>query len=392
MLVLVVGGFVRDQVLGMSPKDMDFVVVGATESDLHKYGQKHGFTFKQVGADFPVFLDQFGREWALARKERKTGPGYHGFETEFHPSVTLEEDLFRRDLTMNAMARRVVEFREDGTVQLGSLIDPFDGRTDINAHQINHISNHFAEDPLRILRVARFSGKFVFIVSDQTMRLMEVMVSRGDINELVPERVWAEVEKALSWDVPRPSNFFEVLDTCGALEKLFPEVRRLSLRGWTPIKEALDSCLTIRDSAAATVRNRLAVVARFMPTSDARMLCFERLKMPKKMADFVVKFTSFSHNMRIKADNLNADEFLNIFDDFDMFRDKEFLDKAEVAASAFKLDEDRLFGQIRMLKDVFALVKPVGFDDLSEEEQKTLSGPEIGTAIRKLRKEVIENN
>ncbi|MEW6354024.1 MAG: multifunctional CCA addition/repair protein [Pseudomonadota bacterium] len=211
MNIYQVGGAVRDQLLGLPVQDRDWVVVGATPDEMLKRG------FKLVGADFPVFLHpETHEEYALARTERKTAPGYKGFSVHAAPDVTLEEDLKRRDLTINAIA-----LSEDGTV-----IDPYHGAQDLKNKILRHVSPAFAEDPVRILRVARFAARFTdFQIADETMALMRAMADNGEVDALVPERVWAELERALG--EVKPSRFFEVLRACGALAKLFPEIDRL---------------------------------------------------------------------------------------------------------------------------------------------------------------------
>lgn len=208
-----VGGAVRDRLLGLPVTDRDYVVVGATPDDLIGAG------FKQVGADFPVFLHpDSGDEYALARTERKTARGYHGFAVHFSPDVTLEEDLQRRDLTINAMAQ----------APDGSVIDPYGGQADLAARRLRHVSPAFAEDPVRILRLARFAARFHrmgFTVADDTQALMRRMVAAGEVDALVPERVWQEFERALR--EPDPQRFIGVLRDCGALAKLLPELDRL---------------------------------------------------------------------------------------------------------------------------------------------------------------------
>ncbi len=207
----VVGGAVRDALLGRPVNDRDWVVVGATPQQMLEAG------FRQVGADFPVFLHpQTNEEYALARTERKSAPGYRGFVVHADPSVTLEQDLSRRDLTVNAMAQR-----EDGT-----LIDPFGGAADLRDGVLRHVSQAFAEDPVRILRVARFAARFAdFRVATETLALMRTMVADGEADALVSERVWQELARGLM--EARPSRLFELLRACGALRVLLPEVDRL---------------------------------------------------------------------------------------------------------------------------------------------------------------------
>ncbi|MFS2136536.1 multifunctional CCA addition/repair protein [Duganella sp. Dugasp56] len=208
MQIYVVGGAVRDELLGLPVKDHDHVVVGATPDDMLAKG------FRPVGKDFPVFLHpDTQEEYALARTERKTAPGYKGFVFHTSPDVTLEDDLVRRDLTINAIARA-----GDGT-----LTDPYGGRRDIEARIFRHVSDAFAEDPVRILRVARFASRFSdFRVAPETNALMKRMVEQGEVDALVPERVWQELARGLM--EARPSRMLEVLRDCGALARILPEL------------------------------------------------------------------------------------------------------------------------------------------------------------------------
>ncbi len=211
MQIYAVGGAIRDQLLGLPVKDRDWVVVGATPEEMRRHG------FKPVGRDFPVFLHpQTREEYALARTERKTAPGYAGFDFHAAVDVTLEQDLERRDLTINAIAQA-----DDGT-----LIDPYGGRADLAAKVLRHVSAAFAEDPVRILRVARFAARFAdFSVAPETMNLMRQMVAAGEVDALVAERVWQELARGLM--EAKPSRMFTILRDCGALARLLPEVDRL---------------------------------------------------------------------------------------------------------------------------------------------------------------------
>ncbi|MDR1995512.1 multifunctional CCA addition/repair protein [Azonexus sp.] len=211
MQIYVVGGAVRDELLGRPSADCDHVVVGATPEDLLARG------FRPVGKDFPVFIDpQSGEEYALARTERKSGRGYHGFTFHAAPDVTLTEDLARRDLTINAMARD----------EAGQLIDPYDGRRDLTDRVLRHVGPAFAEDPVRLLRLARFAARFAdFTVAPETLELMRGMVANGEVDHLVAERVWQELAKGLM--ETEPVRMFEVLRECGALARLLPEVEAL---------------------------------------------------------------------------------------------------------------------------------------------------------------------
>ncbi|MGE5652129.1 MAG: multifunctional CCA addition/repair protein, partial [Bacillota bacterium] len=211
MKTYIVGGAVRDELLGLPVQDHDHVVVGATPDDMIARG------FTPVGKDFPVFLHPVTHEeYALARTERKTAPGYKGFVFHAEPDITLEQDLVRRDLTINAMARG-----EDG-----AIVDPFGGQRDLQAQVFRHVSEAFAEDPVRILRVARFAARFTqFTVAPETNALMRRMVDAGEVDALVPERVWQELARGLM--ERQPSRMFQVLRDCGALERILPELNVL---------------------------------------------------------------------------------------------------------------------------------------------------------------------
>lgn len=211
MQVFCVGGAVRDELLGLVVKDRDFVVVGSTPAEMESLG------YKAVGKDFPVFLHpQTYEEYALARTERKTAKGYKGFQVHADPDVTLEQDLARRDLTINAIAQD----------EAGQFFDPYDGLEDIKNKVLRHVSTAFSEDPVRILRAARFAARFTdFSVASETLKLMRDMVENGEVDALVPERVWQELAKGLM--EVKPSRMFEVLRACGALKKIMPELDSL---------------------------------------------------------------------------------------------------------------------------------------------------------------------
>ena len=248
MQTYVVGGAVRDELLGRPSADRDHVVVGATPDEMLDLG------FRPVGKDFPVFLHPAsGEEYALARTERKTGRGYHGFAFHAAPDVTLEQDLARRDLTINAMARGAD----------GALVDPFNGRRDLEAKILRHVGPAFAEDPVRVLRLARFAARFTdFSVADETLVLMREMVAAGEVDHLVAERVWQELARGLMEE--RPSRMFEVLRSCGALARLLPEVDALfgvpQRAEYHPEIDTGIHTMMVVDVAAA---NGLALPARF---------------------------------------------------------------------------------------------------------------------------------
>ena len=217
MKIYAVGGAIRDALLGVSVSDRDYVVVGATPEQMVAQG------YRPVGKDFPVFLHpQTHEEYALARTERKTAAGYHGFQFYYAPDVTLEEDLARRDLTINAMAREV---RPDGEL-VGPVIDPFGGQADLQARCFRHVGQAFVEDPVRILRVARFAARFDdFALAPETLALMRTMTAAGEVDALVPERVWQEISRGLM--EAKPSRMFEALRECGALARVLPEIDAL---------------------------------------------------------------------------------------------------------------------------------------------------------------------
>ncbi|HSA89948.1 MAG TPA: multifunctional CCA tRNA nucleotidyl transferase/2'3'-cyclic phosphodiesterase/2'nucleotidase/phosphatase [Burkholderiales bacterium] len=258
MKIYLVGGAVRDELLGLPVKERDYVVVGATPEEMVRLG------FKPVGKDFPVFLHpETHDEYALARTERKSGRGYKGFTVYAAPEVTLEQDLKRRDLTINAMAKA-----EDGR-----LIDPFGGKKDLEQRILRHVSEAFAEDPVRILRVARFAARFGFSVHSATLQLMQQMVRTGEADFLVPERVWQEFSRGLA--APHPERMLEVTQRTGLLAKAFPEIKawpgrfsgsvpvRFAVLAWPLGEEQVQSLCErlrapseVRDLALAAVRNK----------------------------------------------------------------------------------------------------------------------------------------
>jgi tRNA nucleotidyltransferase (CCA-adding enzyme) len=252
-----VGGAVRDALLGLAPAETDRVVVGATPDQMRALG------FRQVGRDFPVFLHpETNEEYALARTERKVGAGHTGFVCHAGPDVTLEDDLRRRDLTINAMAR----------APDGRLIDPWGGRRDLDARSLRHVSDAFAEDPLRVFRVARFAAQlspFGFRVAPETLTLMRTMCERGDLRDLSAERVWQELVKALA--TPSPAAFFDVLAACGGLTDWLPECRSMVptiAALWVRVGERLNEPL-----------ERFGALGWIMAADDLERLA-ERLRAP----------------------------------------------------------------------------------------------------------------
>jgi tRNA nucleotidyltransferase (CCA-adding enzyme) len=333
MRVYLVGGAVRDRLLGRPVRERDFVVVGATAAELLAQG------YTQVGRDFPVFLHpQTKEEYALARTERKTAPGYHGFAVHAAPDVTLAEDLQRRDLTINALA-------EDAD---GTLIDPYHGLADIEARVLRHVSPAFAEDPVRILRLARFAARFAdlgFTVAPETLDLMRAMVAAGEVDALVPERVWVELAKALG--EATPSRFFETLRACGALGRLFPEVDRLwgvpQPAMWHPEIDTGVHTMMVVDMAARLSPDpevRFAALTHdlgkattpgdVLPSHhghEARGVSLlealgERLRTPRRFLDLAC-ITARYHGLVHKIDDLRPGTVLDLLEGADAFRRPE---------------------------------------------------------------------
>lgn len=303
MDIYLVGGAVRDELLGLEVKDRDWVVVGATPDDMLNRG------FKQVGADFPVFLHPATREeYALARTERKAGRGYHGFTVYSAPDVTLEDDLRRRDLTINAMAR----------TEAGTLVDPFNGRADLDARRLRHVSAAFAEDPLRILRTARFAARLApmgFRVADDTMALMKQMVADDEVSHLVAERVWQEIQRALHEN--EPGTFFQVLQDCNALAALIPE-----LASGDTFKAALTALRCACDNSDDT-DTRFAALLSPLPEDDTRARA-RALKAPNDCQDLARLTSQLCHTL-LQQDTADVDEstLLGILDDTDAWRRPE---------------------------------------------------------------------
>ena len=299
----IVGGAVRDRLLGREVVDRDWVVVGATPDEMLERG------FRQVGADFPVFLHpETGEEYALARTERKRGRGYHGFTVHAAPDVTLEDDLVRRDLTINAMA----------AADDGELVDPFGGREDLEARRLRHVGPAFVEDPLRVLRVARFAAQLAeydFEIAEETKALMREMSASGELADLTPERVWAETVKALT--TARPSRYFTTLHEVGALADTFPEVEALfgvpQPKEYHPEVDTGIHTMLVLDAAAALsdeIAVRFAAVCHDLgkaltPREEwprhigherrgvepTRALC-ERLRTPKAVRELAITVTA----------------------------------------------------------------------------------------------------
>ncbi|HKZ10940.1 MAG TPA: multifunctional CCA addition/repair protein [Rhodanobacteraceae bacterium] len=399
--VYLVGGAVRDELLGRAHSDRDYVVVGAAPEDMLAAG------YRPVGKDFPVFLHpDTGEEYALARTERKTGPGYHGFAFHAAPDVTLEQDLARRDLTINAMARD----------EAGALVDPYHGAEDLRKKTLRHVAPAFAEDPVRILRVARFLARYAplgFRIADETMALMRTMVDAGEVAHLVPERVWAETRKALA--EPEPAAFVRTLRECGALKVLFPEIDALygvpqppqhhpevdcgahlelvldqcaqlapgdDLAGFCALTHDLGKALTPQDVLPRHIAHEhrgLKPLATFC----------ERLKVPAEYAQLAA-LTCRHHLDAHRALELKPATVLALLEAFDAFRRPERLEPFLIACTADKRGrlqhEHDPYPQADFLRAARDAARAVTAQPFVEQG---LTGTAIGEAIRRARIEAI---
>ena len=396
MQVYLVGGAVRDRLLGRSVKERDWVVVGASPEELEGQG------FVPVGREFPVFLHpQSHEEYALARLERKVAPGYRGFTTQFSPDVTLEEDLRRRDLTINAMAQ----------TPSGEIVDPYGGRRDLEARLLRHVSDSFVEDPVRVLRVARFAARYAelgFRVAEETVALMRSMTDSGELGALVPERVWQETERALGES--RPDVFFETLRQCGALEVIFPELAALygvpQPPRWHPeIDTGVHVMLALRYSAAngTSTAVRFAVLMHDLGkalTAPAHWpshrgheeagvpvierLC-ARLKVPNGFRDLAI-LTARHHAVVHRAAELRPATVLKLLEATDAFRRPERFEEMLAACEADARGrtglESQPYPQRDYLRRAHAAAAAVTLD---ESERQGLVGAAIGEKIREKR-------
>lgn len=397
-----VGGAVRDRLLGLPVRERDWVVVGSTVKHMLNLG------FRQVGKDFPVFLDpDSGEEYALARTERKTAAGYHGFRVHASPEITLEEDLLRRDLTINAIAEAA-----DGT-----LIDPYGGQQDLENRLLRHVSPAFIEDPVRILRVARFAAQLAplgFRMADETLTLMQTMVATGEIDALVPERIWQEVVRALA--APAPEQFFETLRACGALSKLIPELDRLwgvpQPYQWHPeIDTGVHTMLVLKQATllSAEPMVRFAALTHDLgkgltpqdewpshrghenrgvkPIND---LC-ARLKVPNQFRDLAL-MTAREHGNAHKALKLRATTVLKLLENIDAFRRPQrfehFLLACEADARGRPGFESTPYPQAHYLRTALEAARAVSVQPLIAKGHQ---GPELAKHLQLARAEAIHS-
>lgn len=373
MKTYLVGGAVRDALLKLPVKDRDWVVVGATPEAMLAQG------FQQVGRDFPVFLHPHSREeYALARTEWKSGNGYTGFVTWSAPDVTLEQDLQRRDLTINAIAQR----------ENGELIDPFHGERDLQARLLRHVSDAFNEDPLRVLRVARFAARFAhlnFRIADETQALMRQMAASGELSHLTAERVWKETEKALT--SRNPQVYFQTLRDCGALEVLFPELDRLfgipAPAKWHPeIDTGVHTLMTLTMAASLSDEIDVRFATLFHDVGKAltppekwpshhghgaagvplvEALC-QRLRVPNAIRDLALIVTEF-HDVVHTIERQSADALVALFDRIDAWRKPHRVEQIALTSEADARGraglESMPYPQGDYLRQAFALAQSV---------------------------------
>ncbi|CAH0235647.1 MULTISPECIES: multifunctional CCA addition/repair protein [Pseudomonas] len=396
MQVYKVGGAVRDRLLGLPVTDVDRVVVGATTEEMLAQG------FRPVGADFPVFLHpKTGEEYALARTERKSGRGYGGFTFYASPEVTLEEDLIRRDLTINAMA-------EDDQL---NLTDPYHGQRDLEARILRHVSPAFAEDPLRVLRVARFAARYAglgFTVADETMDLMRQLSESGELQALTAERSWKEISRALMED--HPQVFIQVLRDCGALKELMPEVDALfgvpqpethhpeidtGLHTLSVLEQSSlhKQPLTVRWACLLHDLGKGLTPEEEWPRHIAHehtglkliKAVNERFKVPKDCQELALLVGQY-HTHGHRALELKASTLLELLQSFDIYRRpqrfEEFIAACEMDARGRKGLEQRSYPQADYLRGAAKAAREVAVQPLLEQGFK---GPELGEALKRER-------
>ena len=401
MQFYLVGGAVRDRLLGRPVAERDWVVVGARPEDLERQG------YVPVGREFPVFLHpQTHEEYALARLERKTAPGYRGFTTEFSPAVTLEEDLRRRDLTVNAIAESLS----------GEIIDPYGGRRDLEARLLRHVSAAFVEDPVRVLRVARFAARYAalgFRVAEETLELMRRMSESGELAALVPERVWQETERALAES--RPEVFFETLRACGALAVIFPELAAIfgvpQPATWHPeIDTGVHVMLALRWSADAGLATAVRFAVLMHDLGKARTppeqwpshhghgeagvpmitaLC-ARLRIPNAYRDLAV-LTARYHAQVHRAGQARPGTILKLLEATDAFRRPDRFDELLAACEADARGRAGLADQPYPQADHLRRARAAGAAvTLTSAERQSLTGPAVGERMRAKRLEALQ--
>lgn len=357
-----VGGCVRDRLLHLPVIDRDWVIVGATSEELLSLG------YLQVGKDFPVFLHPVTKEeYALARTERKSGKGYTGFICDFGKDITLEQDLIRRDLTINAIAMD----------DMGNIVDPYHGVDDLHHKILRHVSPAFREDPLRILRVARFAARYHhlgFVIAKETMALMKQMVLADEVSYLTSERVWRETEKALS--TQNPQLYFQVLEQCGALSYLFPSIKLSS-----------DLINALKKSALLTkeLTVRFAVLCGELPTKTAVELLCNKIKAPNNFGKTAVMVQQHHKNVDQIA-SLSAQQIIDLLNSIDVWRNPHHLEQLGIASESFA--RTKSYPQAQYLKNAYKIANDVNVQDIIAEG---FTGKLIHIELQKKRIEALLN-
>jgi len=392
VLAYKVGGVVRDRLLGLSSSDCDWVVVGATPAEMFRQG------YKQVGKDFPVFLHPETKdEYALARTERKVALGYSGFEIDAAPNVSLTQDLARRDLTINAMAE----------TPDGKIIDPFSGQKDLEKRLLRHVSSAFSEDPVRVLRIARFAARFAYLgftVADETMDLMRQMSASGEIDALVPERVWAECSRALL--ERQPSIFFQVLRGCDALRSIFPELDALfgvpqRLESHPEVDSGIHTLMVLEQSALLSdeLIVRFSALVHDLGKATTQKSCLpshkgheirsaelvrafcKRLRVPNDLRNLAV-LVALYHGQSHSVKELSPRAILILLKNLDAFRRPDrfiqFLLACEANSKGRTGFEQSVYPQAKYLRACFEQARAI---TLEKKTDKILIGKEIGEVI-----------
>jgi tRNA nucleotidyltransferase (CCA-adding enzyme) len=376
MKTYLVGGAVRDALMGLPVQDRDWVVVGATPQMLLDQG------YLQVGQDFPVFLHpETKEEYALARTERNTAPGYRGFAVYAAPDVTLEDDLARRDLTINSIAVPSEMAGATGQFSISdSVVDPYGGRQDIARKVLRHVTPAFREDPVRILRLARFAARFTnFTVAPETQALLRAMVDSGEADHLVAERVWQELSRGLMES--QPSRMFAVLRDCGALERLLPELTTTRAAVVMPV-------LDLAAQRRAPLAVQFACLVHTLQKPQAEAAC-ARLRVPvecKELAEVVAREQGSIQD----STGLSADALVLLLERCDAFRKparlSDILLACECIAKAPAPSSDAPYVQAQRLQQALELAQSVATNVVAAQAQSTgASGPEIGERIRQAR-------
>jgi len=369
MQIYLVGGAVRDALLGLKARENDWVVVGSTADELRELG------YAQVGRDFPVFLHpRTHDEYALARTERKTGPGHKGFAVHADSEVSLEQDLQRRDLTINAIARDEHDL----------LIDPYGGLADIEGRILRHVSGAFSEDPLRVFRVARFYARFAgfgFSIADETQRLLRDMCASGALSQVSAERVWQELYKTLAGECAE--QFFAVLTNCDGLEYWFPEIAHIEISELGNVWQKIDA--SDADNNLGEWQKYIAL-GWFLSPEQCLSLSI-RLKVPKKYQRSIVQMAKYGFLLS-KWDNLRDGEVLNILGSMGALKQSSKFE-ALLSVVAFCDATESTCDFIRLV-DIASAVGRLSAQDVKVE--KKLSGVQLGEAIRKVRLEYIHQN